>query len=114
MNHSAITDRLNLPPATVLQLIHLDIELWGQTLCFSGIACQQSFQIRLTDCREVRWQHYAHMDAPDRPAFPPTEIVDFHLGKDQHRQPLQLLTDHFGLTVSYGALQIEKIVTDAD
>jgi hypothetical protein len=89
------------------------MELWGQTLRFSGIAGELLFRLTLTDCRESRWQHYAHMQIADRPAFPPATIVDLSLGRDQHRVPLQMLTDYFGLTVSYGTLQIEGIEANA-
>ena len=112
MNQPTLNETLGLQPDTVLQLTHLDAEVWGQTLRFTGHAGEMCFCLTLTDCRESRWQLYAHMNAADCPAFPPATIVDLHVGKDQHRQPLQLLTDYFGLTVSYGGLLIERADDD--
>ncbi len=109
MDETKIAATLGLPPETDLQLTGLDMELWGQTLRFTGIAGEIAFQLLLMDCREIRWQLYAHLQIAERPAFPPTMIADLSLGKDQHRQPLQLLTDYFGLTVRYGTLQIKKL-----
>ena len=105
-----ITETLGVAPGTPLHLTRLDLLLWGQELHFEGLAAESlRFRLRLIDCREARWQWYTHMQPEGRPAFPPAEIVDLHLGRDQHRSPLRLLTDYFGLTVSYGQFQIEAL-----
>jgi hypothetical protein len=104
-----IHDSLKLPPDTPLRLTGLRSALWGQDLIFSGIAGEkQTFELALLDCRELRWQGYAHMQAEGRPAFPAAQIVDLHLGRDQHRSPMRLLTDYFGLIVSYGEIRISS------
>lgn len=68
-----------------------------------------AFRLMLFDCREIRWQLYTHMRADGRPAFPTATVVSLALGKDQHRSALRMLTDYFGLVVSYGRVQIERV-----
>lgn len=89
-------------------LLGMDWLGWGQTLVFQ---CQLrnadetlSFEWRFIDCRETRWQHYAHADAKE--VFPETELVNLRIGQGQHRKPAQLLTAHFGLSISYGTLTV--------
>ena len=106
---SYVHDVLNFPPETPLRLTGLRTALWGQDLIFSGLAGEDlPFELALRDCREIRRQVYTHMQAEGRPAFPPAQIVDLALGRDQHRAPLRLLTDYFGFSASYGQLEISS------
>jgi hypothetical protein len=92
-----------LPPGS--QFTHLRLHNWGQTLTFTLVAADQTFQLRLLDCREARWQWYSHVQVTGEPAFPPSTIVTLRSGQDRHRKPLQVLTDFFALSVTYGQLQ---------
>lgn len=108
MDQHKITDILNLPPGSLITLTSLQVALWGQDLLFDGESEAVPFRLILRDCRDVRWQLYAHMQVEGRPPFPPANIANFSAGRDQHRSPLRLLTDYFGLSVSYGQLIIER------
>lgn len=108
MDQSRITDSLGLPPGSAITLTAVRPVLWGQDLIFDGMCAGVAFQLVLTDCRDIRWQLYAHTQVEGRPAFPPATIVNLSLGKDQHRSALRMLTDYFGLTVSYGRWRIES------
>jgi hypothetical protein len=74
-----------------------DIHLfsWGNEVVFECLyepgapAEPIPFQVVLQDCRDIQWRV-------------------FHLGTSDHRKPLHMLTDSFGITVSYQALTIEK------
>ena len=67
------------------------------------------FQLVLTDCRDMQWRVYAHLQHPEDRTLPATKLVNIHLGTEYHRKPMHLLTDSFGITVSYGTLVIQKI-----
>jgi hypothetical protein len=106
MDKYRITEALGLPPDSPITLTALQPVLWGQDLLFEGRCADVAFRLDLLDCRDIRWQIYAHTQAVGRPAFPPAQVVNLSIGKDQHRSPLRMLTDYFGLIVSYGQLQI--------
>ena len=80
--------------------------MWGRDLHFSGVADTMPFHLHFLDCRETRWQIYSHLQDESKPAFPPTELVNFKLGRTQHRSPAHLLTEHFGLSLVYGELEL--------
>ena len=63
----------------------------------------------LHDCRDIQWRVYAHLKLPDDPTMSvaATSLVDVRLGSDQHRKPLHMLTDSFGITVTYQTLTVE-------
>lgn len=111
MDKTRILTVLSLPVDSVITFTQLDTVLWGQSLHFHAEAKLPSddvmtFELRFIDCREMRWKIYTHMQDSDVTAFPPTELVNFRIGRDQHRSPANLLTDHFGLSLFYGRLEI--------
>ena len=111
MDKSRILEKLALPITSTIQLTHLDMVLWGQGLYFHAVAqplegSSIAFEIRFLDCREMRWQLYTHMQHPDSPAFPASELTNLRIGRSQHRSPAHLLTEHFGLSLFYGVLQV--------
>jgi len=81
-------------------LQRLDVLEWGQTLVFTGAAGAQSFMLRYSDCRELRWRIYI--------AYPSvsTPLVSFAPGRDHQRSPAQFLTAHFGLSLFYGSVEV--------
>ncbi len=101
---SIIHEQLGLDPQTVILFTDLQIDGWGRTLIFSGAAGDVRFTLTFDECREMRWRVYAHLDAHE-----PTTLHDFALGRDQHRSPVQLLTDHFGLSLFYGTIQLQRL-----
>lgn len=106
MDQYVILEILKLKPPTVIQFHKLELGIWGRDLKFMAQANEIDFGCYFLECRETRWQHYSHKQHADNPAFPITELANFKQGRDQHRSPAHLLTDHFGLSVVYGKLQI--------
>ena len=84
----------------------MELVMWGQTLVFTCRITEQVFRLHLLDCRELRWQVYTHQKSDV--AFPPTRLVNFLIGQGRHRKPCYVLTEHFGLTVAYGSLQVHQ------
>lgn len=108
MDQHIITTRLNIAAGTPLVLHGLTHELWGRTLRFDALAKpadapERAFSLCFDDCREMRWQLYTHLQDAGRPPFPQTTIANFKLGRGQHRSPSHILTEHFGLSLFYGA-----------
>jgi hypothetical protein len=99
----AFTTLLSVPEATSVIIQKLDVLDWGQTLVFTGTAGEQAFELRYTDCRELRWRVYVHEAGGD------TALVSFAAGRDQQRSPAQLLTEHFGLSVYYGSVALTRL-----
>ena len=91
---------LGVADETPVLLQRLDVLDWGRTLVFTGAAGDQPFELRYSDCRELRWRVYV----TDSNAATP--LVSFVPGRDQHRSPAQLLTAHFGLSLFYGAAHL--------
>ena len=111
MDKPKLAELLGAPPDTVFQINDLQLIGWGSDVVFECIYQVESahipFQMILRDCREMHWRIYAHPGG-DVKTRPPAALVNLRLGSDQHRKPLNMLTDFFGLTVLYGALVIEK------
>lgn len=105
MQTTSIQAMLNLPADTPLLLTDVRLSGWGRTLIFMGLADDLAFTLTFDDCREARWRIYAHLNADA-----PTPIIEFAPGRDQHRSPAQMLTGHFGLSIFYGAMRIERKV----
>lgn len=106
MQHFPLQTALMVDHDTVIQLTALKMIMWGRELHFSGTAGKMSFELYFRDCREMRWQIYSHLQDENNPAFPPTNLANFKLGRNQHRSPAHLLTEHFGLSLVYGALEL--------
>ncbi len=88
------------------------LDRWGSSLIFDcsyEVADRlANFTLKLDDCREIQWRVYAHLKHPEDQTLPTATLVNLRLGSDNHRKPMHLLTDFFGLTVSYGTLRLEK------
>ncbi len=97
---------LDLPAETPITFDKIDLIDWGRTLVFGGSAGDAehgvAFTLRCDDCRDLHWRVYVHDTAAT------TALVGFAPGRDQHRSPLQLLTEHFGLTLYYGSMAVTK------
>ncbi len=92
----------------------LELRGWGSELRLNGGYEEagletRHFTIHLSDCRELQWRVYAHLKHPEDVTLPVSHLVNLRLGSDSHRKPLHLLTDFFGLTVSYGSLTIVRV-----
>ena len=121
MDKIRLSEMLGLQQPGTFQIKAIALDGWGSTLkldCLyesSTPAQITPFILRLNDCRELQWRVYAHLKHPEDQTLPTATLVNLRLGSDNHRKPLHLLTDFFGLTVSYGTLRLEKngqIITD--
>lgn len=99
---------LGLPENAPASLTRFDVQEWGSTLVFAGQIGDQAFELRYTDCRELRWRVYVqdHTGA--------TPLVGFVPGRDQHRSPAQVLTAHFGLSIFYGNVEYSSRIAKSD
>ena len=106
MDRHIILDQMGLAPVTSLFFTGLTFQQWGRDLLFAVEADQQHFEVTFHDCREMKWQIYTHQVSDNPIAFPRSEWVNFRIGRDQHRSPAHILSEHFGLSLVYGALSV--------
>lgn len=112
MDRQKIADALGIQAGTPLYLTALNLRMWGHTLHFDASAGEDvPFALVFDDCREWRWQTYTHIESGDA-AFPRTELVNFRLGRGQHRSPAHLLTGYFGLSLFYGEVLLLRAGTE--
>src|SRR5690349_3915935 len=108
MDKPKLAERLGAPPDGSFQINDMQLLGWGSDIVFVCVyqaeAAHIPFQMILHDCREMHWRIYAHPGSSDDQTRPPAALVNLRLGSDQHRKPLNMLTDYFGLTVLYGVL----------
>lgn len=101
-----ILDSLSLPETSIIRFVSLQQVMWGRDMYFHCEVDEITFELRFVDCRESRWQIYTHIRDENKPAFPPTDLVNIKIGRNQHRSPAHLLTEHFGLSLVYGDLYL--------
>ena len=104
MQNNPILEALDLPVILPIQFVSLQMRMWGRDIRFGCKAGLVDFKLQFIDCREMRWQLYTHMQDETNPAFPLTELVNVKIGRNEHRSPAHLLTEHFGLSLEYGKL----------
>jgi hypothetical protein len=114
MDKVRLSEMLGLQSQGTFRVRTIALDGWGSTLT---LACQYEistptvitpFTLQLIDCRELQWRVYTHLKHPEDQTLPTATFVNLRLGSDNHRKPLHLLTDFFGLTVSYGVLRLDK------
>jgi hypothetical protein len=114
MDKVRLSEMLGLQPTGTFQVKAIALDGWGSTLTLDCLyevpspAAITPFTLHLMDCRELQWRVYAHLKHPEDQTLPTATLVNLRLGSDNHRKPLHLLTDFFGLTVNYGTLRLEK------
>jgi hypothetical protein len=114
MDKRKLSELLGLHPYGSLVMSDLQMVAWGRDVIFAcvydpgGPSKPVAFKLVFKDCREMRWKAYAHLAADGGEGQPATAVVDFRLGKDQHRSPAQILTDHFGVSLYYGEAVIQN------
>lgn len=115
MDRQALAERLGVHPYGAYWVNAVNLMGWGSDVTFDCLyepgapAENISFQIVLNDCRELHWRVYAHLKAMEDRTLPAASLVNIHLGTAGHRKPLHILTDSFGLSVSYGTITIQKV-----
>lgn len=114
MDKARLVDAIGGPDGGAFWVRDVRMDGWGGTLRLDcGYVLSEDeliqFELTLNDCRDIHWRVYAHLQPPGIEKRIMTALVSIRLGTDQHRKPLQLLADAFGLTVSYGKLNIVKL-----
>lgn len=107
MDRIHILEQLALPSMTPIYLTELTLRQWGRDLIFFCEADDTQFTVTFSDCRETKWQIYTHMQDTGN-NFPRSQWVNFRMGRDQHRSPAHILSEHFGLSLVYGKMVVEK------
>lgn len=113
MDKRKISEALDSHPYGALVLLDTRLVNWGRDVVFDcvydpgGPSKAIPFRLLFQDCREMRWKAYAHLAVENDGRQPITPVVDLRLGKDQHRSPAHILTDHFGASLYYGALLLQ-------
>lgn len=114
MDKDTLAERLGAQPGGDFQVHSIQPVQWGHELLieFSYVPKPGmkpiAFHIHLRDCRELQWRLYAHLRAPEDQSLTTATLVNILLGRDNHRKPMNILTDFFGLTASYGEMTIQK------
>ena len=108
MDRIHILEQLALPPTTPITITGLTMRQWGRDMIFSCEANNINFTVTFADCREMKWQLYTHIQEDDA-NFPRSTWVNFRMGRSQHRSPAHMLTEHFGLSLVYGEIQVKKV-----
>lgn len=114
MDKLKIAEMLGAHPYGAFWVKDIHLFQWGGEVVLECLyepgapAAPIPFQLVLHDCRDLQWRAYVHLKHPEDRTLPATSIVNVRLGSADHRKPLHLLTDSFGLTVSYGALRVAK------
>jgi hypothetical protein len=114
MDKLKIAEILGAHPYGAFWVKDIHLFSWGNEVVFECLyepgapAAPIPFQLVLHDCRDIQWRVYAHLKPPEDRTLPATSMVNVHLGTADHRKPLHMLTDSFGITVAYGKLNIEK------
>lgn len=98
---------LGVEPGGMLFVRELQVLDWGRVLrlvCVYRLSPDDDYPLDITfrDCRDMRWRIYAFDDGR-----PEVAVVDARLGRGGHRSPAHVLTDRFGLTLTYGELNID-------
>lgn len=111
MDTGKLAGLLNAPAGGIFSVRNIQLLSWGNDLTLECLyepigAAAIRFQMNLKDCRELQWRVYAHLKHPEDKTLPVATLVNLRLGTDNHRKPLHMLTDFFGLTVTYGTLMV--------
>lgn len=100
-------EALDLEAGGILAVTCVQVLEWGRELrldCVYRLGDSETrLAIRFRDCREMRWRVYVHGDVTDESA-----VAELRLGRDGHRSPAQVLTEHLGVSVVYGELAISR------
>jgi hypothetical protein len=119
MDRQKLVDKLGLVPGGGLSITDIQMVEWGRYLVFS---CRYrtaplnappddpvDFDLVFHDCREIKYRVYAHISAHEQGLVSRTaDVAELSLGHGNHRRDASILTNHFGVTISYGELVIEK------
>lgn len=119
MDRVKIVDALGLVSNGGLAITDIQMVQWGRDLV---LACRYQttpmtaapdppvhFNLVFHDCREIKYRVYAHIGVHEQGHVTPTaDVAEILLGHGNHRRDANILTNHFGLTISYGEFHLER------
>jgi hypothetical protein len=114
MDRLKLCEALDVPAGGAFWVKELRLLRWGNEVVFVCVyeldTAERTtpFHIILEDCRELQWRVYVHLKHPEDATLPATGMVNIQLGSGDHRKAMHILTDSFGLSVSYGTLRIQR------
>lgn len=119
MDRNKIIDALGLIEGGGFSITDIQMVQWGRDLIFeclyrtvsTTVAPDDpvSFRLIFHDCREIKYKVYAHISIHEQGKVSAVaDIAELILGKGSHRRDANILTNHFGVTISYGEVRIEK------
>jgi len=119
MDRQKIIDMLGLIPGGGLSITDMQMVQWGRDVvleCRYLTAPMNAapddpvlFRLIFHECREIKYKVYAHIGQHEQGKV--TEVADvaeLMLGQGNHRRDANILTNHFGITISYGRISIER------
>lgn len=118
MDTRTIIDTLGLIDGGGISITDIQMVQWGRDLIFECVyrtagmttapEAPVNFRIVFHDCREIKYKVYAHIGIHERGGVSPVaDVVELNLGKGHHRRDANLLTNYFGVTLSYGEVKVE-------
>ncbi|MCU0499122.1 MAG: hypothetical protein MUF87_17350 [Anaerolineae bacterium] len=118
MDRIKLIEALGLIPAGTFWVIGVELVQWGREIALhTAYETVQpdgtpdtpvSFRLVFQDCRDFRWKSYAHIALSEEGIVSErSEIAELLFGSGHHRRDANLLTNHFGLTVSYGQVIVQ-------
>src|SRR5690606_8139362 len=114
MDKSKIIDALGLVSGGGMSITDIQMVQWGRDLIFECLYLTLPdepviFRLIFQNCREIRYRVYAHIGFHEQGQVTPTaDVVELALGHGNHRRDANILTNHFGVTISYGELRVER------
>ena len=119
MDRTKIIETLGLVPGGGFSVADMQMVQWGRDVvleCRYRTAAMNAapdepvhFRLVFKDCREIKYKVYAHIGEHEQGTVTSVaDIAEISLGQGNHRRDANILTNHFGLTVSYGKISIER------
>lgn len=119
MDRHKIVNKLGLVPGGGLSIVDIQMVQWGRDLvfeCVYRIASRNAppddpvrFSLVFKDCRDIKYKVYAHIGEHEQGQVTSVaDVAELLLGKGHHRRDANILTNHFGVTISYGEIHVER------
>ena len=118
MDRGILVDRLGLVPGGGFSIADIQMVQWGRDMVFEMVyrtAPRNAppdppvhINLIFQDCREIRYKVYAHIGMHEMGHVTAVaDVAELLLGKSNHRREASILTNYFGVSVSYGTLRLE-------
>lgn len=119
MDKIKIIEALGLVTGGGMSVTDIQMVQWGRDLIFECLYLTVPegappddpvmFRLIFRNCREIRYRVYAHIGIHEQGQVTPTaDVVELSLGHGNHRRDANILTNHFGVTISYGEVRVER------